>query len=50
MAGERQQNIYDLMGVSPKGFSQGELKKAYYRLSKEYHPDKNPDEDAAVKF
>lgn len=34
LSGEKQQNFYDLMGVSPKGFTPGELKKSYYTLSK----------------
>ena len=38
------------MGVSPKGFTQSELKKSYYTLSKLYHPDKNPDPEATEKF
>jgi DnaJ-class molecular chaperone len=38
------------MGVSPRGFTQGELKKSYYTLSKMYHPDKNPEPEAADKF
>ncbi len=38
------------MGVSPRGFTPGELKKSYYTLSKMYHPDKNPDPNAAEKF
>jgi DnaJ-class molecular chaperone len=38
------------MGVSPRGFTQSQLKKAYYSLSKKYHPDKNPEPEAAEKF
>ena len=38
------------MGVSPRGFTQGQLKKSYYTLSKMYHPDKNPELEAADKF
>ena len=38
------------MNVSPKGFTQKELKTSYYSLSKIYHPDKNPDPAAVPKF
>jgi hypothetical protein len=47
---EHKPNFYNRMDVSPRGFTQSELKKAYYRLSKEYHPDKNPSPDAAEIF
>lgn len=38
------------MGVSPRGFSQSELKNSFRQLSKIFHPDKNPAPDAAEKF
>jgi DnaJ-class molecular chaperone len=39
------------MGVSPRaGFSQSQLKKSYYTLSKQYHPDKNPSPEAHEMF
>ena len=47
---ERRESLYDMMGLSPKGFSSTELKKAYYSLSRQYHPDKNPAPEAAEKF
>ncbi|XP_073845656.1 dnaJ homolog subfamily C member 30, mitochondrial-like [Musca autumnalis] len=41
---------YDVLGISPKA-TQGEVKAAYYKLSMQYHPDKNQgSETAALKF
>jgi len=43
-------SYYETLGVSPTA-TQQEVKDAFYRLSKELHPSKNPDSpDAAEKF
>ncbi len=40
---------YDVLGLSPKA-THDQIKAAYYKLSKEYHPDLNKSEEAEKKF
>lgn len=49
MAGKR--DFYEVLGVD-KNATEDELKKAYRKLAKKYHPDANPDnkEEAEAKF
>eukprot|EP00877_Chromochloris_zofingiensis_P001773 jgi/Chrzof1/11597/Cz06g01170.t1 len=42
-------NLYEVLGVSQDA-TQADIKKAYYKLALQLHPDKNPAQEAKEKF
>lgn len=47
---EQKRDCYEVLGLQ-KGASDSEIKKAFYKLAKQYHPDANPgDKEAEERF
>ena len=45
----KRKNYYDILQVD-KGAGESQIKKAYRKLTLQYHPDKNPGDDAAKEM
>uniref|UniRef100_A0A3Q3RMD9 DnaJ homolog subfamily B member 9 n=1 Tax=Mastacembelus armatus TaxID=205130 RepID=A0A3Q3RMD9_9TELE len=48
-ASETSRNYYDTLNVEPTA-TDSQIKKAFRKLAKKYHPDKNKSDDAETTF
>ncbi|AYV85760.1 MAG: hypothetical protein Satyrvirus37_5 [Satyrvirus sp.] len=46
---DKEQDLYEILGLTSDA-TESEIKKAYYKLAKTYHPDKNKQTDSEEKF
>lgn len=46
---QTERDYYHMLGIRPNA-SQEDIRRAYYRLAMQFHPDKNADANAQARF